>query len=197
MRMGCNGRRARGRRLPLDRKGVDVFLASRSPKESRGPTRCPSCTSDNPEGVKFCIECAAPFQKRCPNCGAENLPQAKFCDHCATPLALQPAGARPSEASLRPLAPARPEAERLQLAVLFCDLVDSTQLSAQLNPEDYRAVIRAYQATCTTVIQRYDGHLAQHMSDGLLAYFCYPTAHKHDTHRTVRTGLGIVAEVQA
>src|SRR5215471_3081392 len=38
-----------------------------------------------------------------------------------------------------------PEAERRQLTVMFCDLVDSTKLSSQLDPEVYRDVVRAYQ----------------------------------------------------
>src|SRR6266446_8729262 len=54
-----------------------------------------------------------------------------------------------------------PEAERRQLTVMFCDLVDSTVLSSQLDPEDLREVIRAYQAACAEVIQRFDGHIAQ------------------------------------
>src|SRR5262245_27920660 len=54
-------------------------------------------------------------------------------------------------------------AERRQLTVMFCDLVDSTALSAQLDPEELREVVRAYQETCTEVIQRYDGHVAQHL----------------------------------
>ena len=48
--------------------------------------RCASCGSDSPEGAKFCIECAAPFQKRCPMCATENPPHAKFCAECASPL---------------------------------------------------------------------------------------------------------------
>ncbi len=59
---------------------------------------CQSCGSDNPEGVKFCIECAAPFKSCCPNCGFENLPRAKFCGECAFPLATQP---RPSVSSFK------------------------------------------------------------------------------------------------
>src|SRR4051794_40077216 len=51
--------------------------------------RCQSCGSANPEGVRFCIECAAPFPNRCPKCGFENLSRAKFCGECATPLARQ------------------------------------------------------------------------------------------------------------
>ena len=45
-----------------------------------------------------------------------------------------------------------PEAERRQLTVMFCDLVDSTKLSSQLDPEEYRDVVRAYQQVCTEVI---------------------------------------------
>ena len=85
-----------------------------------------------------------------------------------------------------------PEAERRQLTVMFCDLVDSTKLSSQLDPEEYRDVVRAYQAACTEVIQRYDGHIAQLLGDGLLVYFGYPQAHEDDAHRAVRTGLGIL-----
>src|SRR5262249_16273926 len=54
-----------------------------------------------------------------------------------------------------------PEAERRQLTVMFCDLVDSTKLSSHLDPEEYRDLVRAYQRVCTEVIQRYDGHIAQ------------------------------------
>src|SRR5215471_15323158 len=85
-----------------------------------------------------------------------------------------------------------PEAERRQLTVMFCDLVDSTKLSSQLDPEDYRDVVRTYQTACTEVIRRYDGHIAQLLGDGLLVYFGYPHAHEDDPHRAVRTGLGIL-----
>src|SRR6266568_3925209 len=84
------------------------------------------------------------------------------------------------------------EAERRQLTVILCDLVDSTKLSSQLDPEEYRDVVRAYQAACTEVIQRYDGHIAQLLGDGLLVYFGYPQAHEDDARRAVRTGLGIL-----
>src|SRR5216683_2541306 len=78
---------------------------------------------------------------------------------------------------------------------MFCDLVDSTKLSGQLDPEVYRDVVRAYQSACTEVIQRYDGHVAQLLGDGLLVYFGYPQAHEDDAHRAVRAGLGIVEAI--
>jgi class 3 adenylate cyclase len=79
-----------------------------------------------------------------------------------------------------------------QLTVLFCDLVDSTVLASQLDPEDLRAVVRAYQDTCAKVIARFEGHIAQYLGDGLLVYFGYPLAHEDDAQRAVRAGLGIV-----
>jgi TOMM system kinase/cyclase fusion protein len=85
------------------------------------------------------------------------------------------------------------EAERRQLTVMFCDLVDSTKLSSQLDPEEYRDVVRAYQRVCSEVITRFDGHIAQLLGDGLLVYFGYPQAHEDDAHRAVRAGLGILA----
>src|SRR5438876_2715985 len=76
--------------------------------------------------------------------------------------------------------------ERRQLTVMFCDLVGSTALSTQLDPEELRAVIQAYRATCAAVIRRFDGHLAKYLGDGLLVYFGYPLAHEDDAQRAVR-----------
>jgi class 3 adenylate cyclase len=88
--------------------------------------------------------------------------------------------------------PSLAEAERRQLTVLFCDLVDSTHLARQLDPEDWRDVVRAYQQTCTAVIQRFEGYIAQYLGDGLLVYFGYPPAHEDDAQRAMRTGLDMV-----
>jgi class 3 adenylate cyclase/tetratricopeptide (TPR) repeat protein len=96
-----------------------------------------------------------------------------------------------------PTASQSADAERRQLTVLFCDLVDSTRLASQLDPEDLREVVRAYQATCTEVIQQFGGHIAQYLGDGLLVYFGYPQAHEDDAQRAVRTGLGITESIVA
>src|SRR5262245_35450059 len=92
-------------------------------------------------------------------------------------------------------APRPADAERRQLTVLFCDLVESTALSTQLDPEDLREVIRAYQTTCAEVIQRFEGHIAQYLGDGLLVYFGYPQAHEDDAQRAIRAGLGMLTAV--
>src|SRR5262249_23950359 len=82
-----------------------------------------------------------------------------------------------------PTTPHPPDAERRQLTVLFCDLVDSTRLASQLDPEELRQVVQAYQATCAKVIARFEGHIAQYLGDGLLVYFGYPQAHEDDAQR--------------
>src|SRR5215510_15150234 len=103
-----------------------------------------------------------------------------------------PQEASPLAAAPGVVAPQTPEAERRQLTVLFCDLVDSTRLASQLDPEDLRAVVRAYQETCAKVIARFEGHIAQYLGDGLLVYFSYPLAHEDDAQRAVRAGLGMI-----
>jgi class 3 adenylate cyclase len=85
--------------------------------------------------------------------------------------------------------PHLPDAERRQLTVLFCDLVDSTALASQLDPEEWREVVRAYQETCAKVIARFEGHIAQYLGDGLLVYFGYHLAHEEDAQLAVRAGL--------
>ncbi len=76
---------------------------------------------------------------------------------------------------------------------MFCDLVGSTALSEQLDPEEFREVVRTYQQVSAEIVGRYAGHIAQYLGDGLLVYFGYPTAHEDDAQRAVRAGLEIVA----
>jgi len=78
---------------------------------------------------------------------------------------------------------------------VFCDLVGSTPLSAQLDPEELREEIRAYQNAVSGVVAGYDGFVAKYMGDGVLAYFGYPRAHEDDAERAVRAGLEIAAGV--
>ncbi|MBI3300698.1 MAG: zinc-ribbon domain-containing protein, partial [Deltaproteobacteria bacterium] len=107
--------------------------------------------------MKFCVKCATALSPRCPQCGLENPPGAAFCGRCATPLAGKQkekrAKRKTSLDSRRQTLDARlPAAERRQLTVMFCDLVDSTALSEQLDPEELREVVRAYQEACAAVI---------------------------------------------
>ncbi|MBI3245444.1 MAG: AAA family ATPase [Deltaproteobacteria bacterium] len=171
-----------------------VFLAAGIGMGYNNAMQCPDCGFENPSGFKFCGECATPLKARCPNCGFENPPGFKFCGECGTVLTGKAKDAGPQTDRQRDTRP--DAAERRQLTVMFCDLVGSTALSAQLDPEELREVIGVYQQTCAAVIQQYDGHIAQYLGDGLLVYFGYPTAHEDDAQRAVRAGLEIVAALQ-
>jgi predicted ATPase/class 3 adenylate cyclase len=91
----------------------------------------------------------------------------------------------------------RPEerAERRQVTVMFSDLVGSTALSARLDPEDLREVTSAYQTCVAEIVHRFDGFVAAHTGDGVLAYFGYPEAHEDDAERAIRAGLEMVIAV--
>jgi class 3 adenylate cyclase/tetratricopeptide (TPR) repeat protein len=89
----------------------------------------------------------------------------------------------------------RDSAERRQLTVMFCDLVNSSALSARLDPEDLRSVIGAYHDCIAEVIARNEGVIARYMGDGVLAYFGYPQAHEDDAEQATRAGLALVDAV--
>ena len=96
-----------------------------------------------------------------------------------------------------PFSVAQPrEAQRRQITVMFCDLVGSTALSERLDPEDLRSLLQAYQQTCGVVIERYAGHIAQYLGDGLMVYFGWPVAHEDDAERAVRAGLEVIEAVK-
>ena len=124
--------------------------------------------------------------------GAAPVPRPT--SHVASPLSSPP---QIPHSGQRMLDTGRSDGERRQLTVMFCDLVGSTALSTQLDPEDLRAVIQTYQQTCVAVISRFEGYVGQYLGDGLLVYFGYPTAHEDDAARAVRAGLGIVTAIEA
>lgn len=89
------------------------------------------------------------------------------------------------------------DAERRQLTVMFCDLVDAAVLGERLDPEELRALMLAYRKACDEVVVRYKGHVAQYRGDGLMVYFGWPSAHEDDAERGVRCALEIVKAVKA
>ena len=94
-----------------------------------------------------------------------------------------------------PAAARVPEPERRYLTVLFCDLVGSTALARQLDPEDLRLVIRTYQDCCAGVVARFDGYICRFIGDGILVYFGYPRAHEDDAERALHAGLELIQAI--
>lgn len=135
-------------------------------------TSCPAC-GQTVTDASTCEHCGASLALQCSDCGTELRPGARFCDQCGKPQA------PPSTTE---------SAERRQLTVMFCDLVGSTELAQRLDAETLREVVRAYQDCAADVIARYEGHIAQYLGDGILAYFGFPQAHENDAERAVRAG---------
>jgi len=116
-------------------------------------------------------------------------PRAEVLGQGAIPIVVSP--------DTLPFPPERDQAERRQLTVVFCDLVDSTALSRRLDPEDLQDVIRRFLDACSQTIGRFSGYIAKYMGDGMLVYFGYPQAHEHDAERAVHAGLAILETVTA
>lgn len=154
--------------------------------------RCLNCDYRNPDGAKFCANCGQGLARVCAQCSTPVVAGARFCIECGASITSK------SESTTATATDSRSrDAERRQLTVMFCDLIDSTRLSTVLDPEDVRELNRAYQKLCSEMIQRYEGYIARYMGDGVLAYFGYPRAHEDDASRAVWAGLDIAAGAPA
>ena len=161
---------------------------------------CPGCGSETVAGAKFCAHCGIALAPRCPSCGAEHVPAARFCMQCGTPLAAASAAAAPRRAAAPatetiPTATVTSPIERRHMTFLFCDLVGSTQLSREIDPEDLRDIVTDYREAAAAAVRRYEGTIAQYYGDGILIYFGYPIAHEDDSRRAVQAALEIVDAV--
>src|SRR5215472_7820280 len=98
----------------------------------------------------------------------------------------------PSSAAVATAAPvAQAVGERRYLTVMFCDLVGSTAISAQLDPEEWRDLVGAYLDAASAAVTEMGGHVAKKLGDGLMALFGYPVAHENDAERAARAALSI------
>ncbi len=147
---------------------------------------CNNCGSENPDTAKFCIGCGASLHNICPKCGYENLREAVFCAECGYKLKENKADNLDEHGDV----------ESRQLTILFCDIVDFTSLSEQLESEDLHDIVRLYQQSCAEVSLQFGGYLAKYLGDGLLIYFGYPQAHEDDAERAVRAGIQILKVVK-
>jgi class 3 adenylate cyclase/predicted ATPase len=153
---------------------------------------CTACGHGNRASSRFCARCGRSLGDVCAACGTRNEPEENFCGNCGAslgPTASHAAGfigRAPVPSSVAPVG------ERRQLTVLFCDLVGSTPLSQQLDPEDWRDVVAQYHQAAAGAVARFGGHVAQYLGDGVLVYFGWPDAREDDPERAVRAGLAIL-----
>jgi predicted ATPase/class 3 adenylate cyclase len=160
--------------------------------------KCPACGLTNSGGVGRCAQCGATLGNLCASCGSKNPPTSNFCGQCGHRLRPASGDAKPppglSEDGDEAL---NTRAERRQISVMFCDLVGSTALAEDFDPEDLTEIIVAYRDAVHSIVDDLGGYIARYLGDGLLIYFGYPQAHEDDAVRAVRAALRIIQDVNA
>src|SRR5262249_33725917 len=135
-------------------------------------------------------QCGRKLELLCPACKAPFSAGARFCRKCGASLEIVVDRVAKSEGRESDHA-----GERRHLTILFCDLVGSTEIAAQLDPEEWRELVASYHRAATEAITRYGGHVAKYLGDGVLAYFGWPEAHENNAERAARAGLGILEAI--
>ncbi|HXR36435.1 MAG TPA: adenylate/guanylate cyclase domain-containing protein [Candidatus Binataceae bacterium] len=170
--------------------------------------RCSKCGTDNPHGMKFCGNCAAPLRNLCSRCGFDNPPGFKFCGECAAtlaPAAPAPIVAPPApESGVAPIhiasaatAPdANTDGERKTVTALFADIKGSMELMQDLDPEEARAIVDPALRLMMDAVHRYDGYIVQSTGDGIFALFGAPVAHEDHPLRALYAALRMQDEMR-
>ena len=163
---------------------------------------CPKCGTENPDGAKFCNECATKLELVCPQCGTSNAPGSKFCNECAHDLR-RPAEAKPLDydqpQSYTPkhladkilTSRSSIEGERKIVTVMFADVANSTAMFENLDPEAVHEIMDGCFRLMMDEIHRYEGTINQFRGDGLMALFGAPIAHEDHAQRACHAGLAI------
>jgi class 3 adenylate cyclase/tetratricopeptide (TPR) repeat protein len=151
--------------------------------ESEDSRFVPAAARRGPLGPSGCYHGDTMSPVPCPSCGHPVTPEQKFCAECGTRLT----GAA--------VAPSPPEDERRLVTMLFADLVGSTALGDSLDPDALYELTRRVHHQLDEIVQRYEGHIARHLGDGLLVLFGAPVAHENDAERAVLAALAMQNEV--
>jgi len=163
---------------------------------------CSNCGAENPTGLKFCEQCAAPFKKRCAKCGFENSTTARFCGECSAPLStaatVLPIQSEkvPSVRLVQETEAANLEGERKTVTALFADIKGSTELMRDLDPEEARAIIDPALQLMIDAVHRYDGYVVQSTGDGIFALFGAPVAHEDHPQRALHAAIAARGELR-
>ena len=168
--------------------------------------RCPSCSAENPEAAKFCIQCATPFKRPCQKCGSENPPEARFCAQCAAFLSGQAAAQPPKTTAGTTSSDIRVavessesqsiDGERKTVTPLFADIKGSMDLIENLDPEEAHAIVDPALKLMMDAVHRYGGYVAQSTGDGIFALFGAPIAYEDHPQRALFAALRMQEEVK-
>jgi class 3 adenylate cyclase/tetratricopeptide (TPR) repeat protein len=168
--------------------------------------RCSACSTENPPHAKFCLECGVPMAQRCSGCGTVLPDAAKFCLECGQPIPA--AGAAPTASTAPQTYTPRHLAEKIlagrdalsgerkQVTVLFADVVGSTELIRDRDPEDAQRLLDAAVQRMMRAVHRYEGTVSRLQGDGLIALFGAPIAHEDHAVRACYAALAMLEAVQ-
>lgn len=174
--------------------------------------KCPKCQHENPEGLKFCVECGNKLEIICSNCGFGNAPSFKFCGECGQNLTL------PSEPATKALSfdekigkiqrylpkgltkkilaqRGKIEGERKHVTVMFCDLEGFTQLTERLGPEEAYGIMDQVYEILIHKVHDYEGTVNEMTGDGIMALFGAPIALEDAPQRAIRSAMAIHREM--
>jgi class 3 adenylate cyclase len=161
--------------------------------------RCPGCGRENPDEARFCLHCGAELSVSCPACGVALPPGARFCLECGRAVAAAPVPASYTPRHIREQILAvrgAVEGARKRVSVLFCDIVRSSALAAELGPEEFHLVIERFFDAALAEVHRYEGTVNQFLGDGFMALFGAPIAHEDHARHAVLAALGIAGRAQ-
>lgn len=166
---------------------------------------CPNCHTPYSAAAKFCLNCGTPLSGRCANCQSELAPNARFCSNCGQAVGAQTAAERERLTRLAATTPA-PLVDKLRAAhltgerkivtCLFADVVGSTTLAEQMDPDDWTEIMNRAFDKLSPAIYRYEGTIARLMGDAILAFFGAPIAHEDDPVRAVSAALDLLIEAR-
>ena len=174
--------------------------------------KCPKCQAQNPEGIKFCVECGKKLEIICPKCGFSNSPIFKFCGECGHDLSL-PSRPVPKElsfdeklAKIQRYLPKdltqkilaqrdKIEGERKQITVMFCDMEGFTSLTETLGSEETYALMDQVYEILIHKVHDFEGTVNELTGDGIMALFGAPVALEDAPQRAIRSALAIHREI--
>jgi class 3 adenylate cyclase len=163
--------------------------------------KCSKCKFENPEGMKFCVECGNKLEVICPTCGFSNLPSFRFCGECGHDLRKKEAPpidySEPQSYTPKFLAEkilthrSSVEGERKLVTVLFADTAKYTSISEKLDPEEVHQIMDGCFKILMDEIHRFEGTINQFTGDGVMALFGAPVAHEDHAQRACHAAVSI------
>jgi serine/threonine protein kinase/class 3 adenylate cyclase/tetratricopeptide (TPR) repeat protein len=199
----------------------DEMISSHSAKEARTAAGvgqgsfvlaarnriCAACGATNSDVAEFCSSCGGSVVRCCSKCKADLPLGARFCMSCGQQVGGVTADDRARHARVAAATPApladkmrsvtSPTGERRVVTVLFADLTGTASSGAQLDTEDWSAILNQALDRLIPVIYRYEGTIARLVGNSLLVFFGAPVAHEDDPERAARAAVDLLAAARA